>query len=788
MKCEIKRVVPYLLFFLCLGIYTADMINSLTKFAAAFILMLAACFLCAFLTKRLFTSFFPLMFLAGIFLFKAALTDPFADALVSNAVNNRKEVCVNGVITDFSPRGEDFIYKIKAENINFTDGTKTEEPYGIRLITKQKFSCGDKVSVISRIYAHNGKFNPSDFDNRLYLRIHGYDYSIYIDKPDDGKIIVKGKEKSAVYLVRNKMYALRDRVSAVFDANFTERQAGVLKAVAIGDKSGADYDLKQNFRDAGIYHFLAISGLHLSVIAGFLVWLLKKIDKKGAYIFTMLFLALYWIMTGGSVSATRAVLMIFILLVGKLIYRRYDLINAVSLAALILLLFEPLFLFDSGFLYSFAAVYGIALSVGAAEKAGIENKIFMSAAASFGATLFTRIISLVTYYTINLYDIFINLLLIPFMGLIVVYAMIIGFAGLLFNVSLVSKPLGAAVDLLDFTAEKLSGFASLTVGCPTKTVFALIIISALLLVLFLLEPKAKRLCTALFTLVFIIPLSLAEDPEPTVNFLYVGQGDCCVINKGKTAYIYDCGGNALSEMGEDTGTYRIMPFLNYSGINKVGAVFISHTDTDHIKGLFDLLKGGVDIDKIYLAEFAEENNNFNTLMSLAKEKNVPVERLCAGESLELDKMVFTCLYPYENANDNNDNSMVLKWEYGGKSVLLTGDISKKAEKTLPADEINADILKLSHHGSKTSTSVYLVKNASPTYAVASAGYNNYLGHPSLETVERMRKYGVVLYKTYDGTVSFMYKDGNFTVYRYENLEYNSIVRSLKKDQKLNIEN
>ena len=773
----VKRPMPYLLIFLCIGIYAANAANSLQRLAVLSAAVLIACLFCAFFTDRIYTALFPLMVFAGIFLFKAFLGDPMTDVLIDRAAAARESAAVSGVVTDLSPKDGKTAYKIKTDLIALEDGTKITSPCGVRLITPQKLSCGERVVIISRIYMHYGKFNPSDFDNRLYLRTQGISYSMYTDSGADIRRV--GRENSPIYAARNLMYGVRCKVSGVFDKNFTPAQAGLLKAVTTGDRSGLDYDIKQNFKGSGIYHFLAISGLHLSAAAAFIMLLLGRADKRAACVITAVLLGLYWIMTGAGVAVTRAVLMIYILLAGRVIYRRYDLINAASLAALILLVCDPLYLFDTGFLYSFGAVFGIALVVPHVTKRfskGVVGYIACAAAVSFGATLFTRVITLARFYTVNKYDILINVALMPLMIVIVIGAAVYGFAGLIFDVGPAARPLGFMADMLLAVTDRLGRVCVVPVGCPSKTALGLILAGLLVFVLFLLRPCAKRLALSVLLLFSAVPMLLTYNKEPVLNFLYVGQGDCCVINKGRRANIIDCGGSALSDIGADTGTYRIMPFLDYSGVRSVGAVFVSHMDTDHVKGLFDLMKGGTDIDRIYISAYADENENHALLLDMAAERGIPVMRLSAGEKVTLDGMDISCLYPSGHISDKNDNSMVLKWEYGGKSALFTGDISKKAEKTLPKEVLDTDILKLAHHGSRTSTSVYLVKNASPEFAVASAGLNNTFGHPSKEIVARMRKYGVKLYKTYDEMTAFVYKDGNFTVYRYENLEYNSIVR------------
>ena len=758
-----KRVLPYVLFFYCIGILLAGRTQNI---ALAVLGIAAASFLCVLVTKRAFCALFPVMVLFGMLAVYLHDTDKSLDFVLDNIAANKQDVTADCVVVSSSPREGGFVYVLKTSGITAEDGTEITAPYGIRLLSPNKYFCGDELRITSRLYAHNGKFNPSDFDSKLYLKIRGCDYSFYIDEPEDAFIEITGRSKGSYFMLKNLMYAVRDRVSAVFDNNFAADKAAVLKAVTTGDKSGLDGDISEDFRNAGIYHFLAISGLHLSVLAGFMLFALGKVNRKAAYGITMLFLALYWVMTGGSVSVTRAVLMIYILIFGRIIGKSYDLINSISLAALILLITNPLFIYDTGFLYSFGAVFGISLSVGAAAKAKKHKGLITALAASFGASLFSRIITLLSFYTVNPLEIFTNLLLMPFMAVIIVYAFVIGFAGLAIpHIGLLAKPLELFVGLLMYITRLLAGVSAINVGFPTPAVLCLVIVSALLIVLFLLKPSKRRLMYVLVCLPLIFAASkLTEDKSVNINFLYVGQGDSCVITKDKTAYIIDCGGNPLSDIGKDTGKYRIMPFLEYCGVKKVAAVFISHTDTDHIKGLFDML-GNVDIGEIYISDMADKNENYNTLMQYSQKYAVPVKTLKTGDKPTFGDISFEVLYPFEqNEDKNNDNSMVLRFEHGENSVLFTGDISKKAEKQLLESNIDTDVLKLAHHGSKNSNCDEFIEAVSPRLAVAFAGKNNQFHHPSRETLQRLNEHNVPVYATFDGMVKLKSNGNEIDIY------------------------
>ena len=204
---------------------------------------------CAIGAKRSIAAFFPIMMLVGCILSYSADTDPFYDLLLDNAAEDRSAVSAEGTIGSIAIGQSGFVYKISSENITLESGEATTFPYGLRLITPLEFHAGDRIKIIGRIYSHKSKFNPSDFDSKLYLKIHGYDYSFYCDDENDKyEISVISHSNSPLYAVKNKMYALRSKVNGIFDKYFDKRQSGILRSIITGDRSGIDPE------DSDIFH------------------------------------------------------------------------------------------------------------------------------------------------------------------------------------------------------------------------------------------------------------------------------------------------------------------------------------------------------------------------------------------------------------------------------------------------------------------------------------------------------------------------------------------------------
>ena len=244
----------------------------------------------------------------------------------------------------------------------------------------------------------------------------------------------------------------------------------------------------------------------------------------------------------------------------------------------------------------------------------------------------------------------------------------------------------------------------------------------------------------------------------------MGQGDCAVLQEesGRTVVI-DCGSS--DEKG--VGTYRLLPYLKYMGVQKVDAVFVSHADEDHISGIRELLEQ-TELPVEHLVCYAEAGEKMEPLLCLAEEREVPVLGMAAGNSLHIGQMQMTCLAPSmgDISSDENNRSLVLLEEQESVRMLFTGDMGEEEEGRLLEQiyPLTAQILKVGHHGSATSTSVPFLQEVSPGLAVISCGENNRYGHPAPETVERLMEADVRIYKTPEnGAVILQIKRGKIRV-------------------------
>lgn len=670
-----------------------------------------------------------------------------------------------------------------------------EEEEGSRAAT----GIGRRLTVTGRIGLFSGASNPGEFDYQAYLSSERILFGIW-----DTRVI--SAEGSANPLMEG-LARIRGYGGKILAHFLPEADAGVFKAMLLGDRTGISEEDSILFRQSGTAHILAISGLHISLI-GMGVYSLLRVLHTPVCIgrpVCCLFVLCYGLMTGMSGSAVRAVSMFMIRQNGERVGRSYDVLTALSMTAAVLLTFRPLSVYQSGFWLSFLAILGIACLKPALEQIfgkgrnGFFRKCRSAFYAGFAVTLTTLPVILYSYYEYSPYALFINLLVLPAVGIAAVCGGGVLILGMLpGNVAAIPAAVCRGVLVVLRTVLrgvlKLPG-ALIIFGRPA---IWQIMVYGVFLLLFLIyasyvsrriEFKKKNmkrkvlgiLCLALtLTMLLIRPYT-----GLTITVLDVGQGDgICIELGGGRAVLIDGGSSDQSKLAH----YRLIPYLKSRGIHTVEAVFLTHLDRDHISGILELLAEpeGIAVERIGMSAGVVRDEAWQELIKAAGEAGAEIFYLQSGDICSLGVASLICLYPdVEQAEggamfetealpdtaDRNAASMILLLSYGNFDALFTGDADETGEwealLRIP-EGITCEFLKIAHHGSASSSGEAFLEKLKPQFAVISCGLNNPYGHPSQQTLKRLACLKIPWITTAEhGAVSIWTDGEHYKVYSYK---------------------
>lgn len=669
---------------------------------------------------------------------------------------------------------------------------------------------GSTIAVEGEVSYFDKARNPGEFDAQEYYQILGVDFGLY-----KARIRAEGGKYSAYHEL---LYRLRCHFEGIFDRVLAPGEASIMKAVLLGNKSGLDAQSKQLFQKSGIAHILAISGLHITLLGMGLYQLLRRtwIPQPVCAVGSIGLMIAYGDMAGMSSSAHRAVVMFGMQLAAQMLRRTYDMLTALALAAMLILLEQPLYLYHAGFLLSFGAVLGVGClsevvcPVRCGRKRFMTDKITQSLCGSLSIFLVHFPIMLCVYYEFPIYSFLLNLVVIPAMSFLMAAGLLclgVGSLPVVFGFG-VAKLMGFVCHIILSAFERLCvmslklPFANWIVGRPED--WKICVFGVIVLFLYASHHYGKylskgeacekrginvglplpiKLMTVLAAVIFV-----SDSPADgvSVTFLDVGQGDCIWIESAKGEHFLVDGGSASEGK---IGTYTIVPYLKYNGAAKLDAVFLTHLDSDHISGVMELLEGGSDaksagtedkmeigIRRICISEAVIEDAAYEKLAALCDARQIPIYRLKAGDRIEARGLMFEVLHPQEDYGTDSRNvySLVMKLETeDGVTALLTGDVEADGERAAAerlrgtSDFAGIDIYKAAHHGSRYSNTEELISLARPGLAVISCGKDNSYGHPHEETMEKLKDIGSDIRITKDtGAIMIRIKNGKYKVENY----------------------
>jgi competence protein ComEC len=587
------------------------------------------------------------------------------------------------------------------------------------------------------------------------------------------------------------MERLRDRIRDFLGREANPLTAGIFKALVLGEQGDIPEEVKEQFVTTGIAHLLAISGDQFGIVAllsfSLLIWILNRSEillltldvKKWAAALTIPCVVLYAFIAGGGISVIRAAIMVITFLFSILLNRERNLLHTLALAAFLILLFSPPSLFDVSFQLSFLAVLsilylvprilqefkqeGISLLFRTSWKKNIFKYIVLSLLVTGVAILGTAPFVALHFNRFSPIGFFTNLFIIPWVGFLIVplslIASLLSFFSYSFATLLIhTNDLITLILLQVVTFFASVPYASFFLSTPTILEITLFYLLFFLVVHLRKRKKIQYIFVGLF-IVFAMDLvfwNLKDlfEKDLRLTFIDVGHGDSILIEfpAGKRMLI---DGGGLYEDRFDIGKNIIAPLLWKKKIRRIDILVLTHPDPDHLKGL-NFIASQFSIGQFWDNGTQTDSEPYLRLKKTLEEKKIkalsfneesPPQIINGVEISVLNPPVLN--RKDQNLRDLNNSSLVMKLRFKKVSVLLTGDIGKEAEGRIlrQGHPLKADILKIPHHGSSSSSSPLFLERIKPTYAILSVGERNIGRLPHPEVLKRYGQLGSRVLRT-----------------------------------------
>lgn len=593
---------------------------------------------------------------------------------------------------------------------------------------KDNYSFGDKIYIEGEISVPNNNTIPNNFNYKDYL-YHKYIY--YIIKIDKIKMISKNDN---IFLnIKNSIYKRIDKI----------KYNNYLYAFILGKSYYIDSEVLNNYKINGITHLFALSGLHVSMFSSIILFILKKIklNEKLSYFITSLFLIFFAFIASFTPSIVRSVLFFILSSINNVYYLYIKPKYLLYIVFSILIFINPFYIYDTGFILSFCISFFILLFN---EKNKINNNLLSILVISILSTLSSLPIIINMSYEINILGFINNLFFIPYVTYIVFPLSII-----VVFISKLSFILNFLIIIMEYISKVSSNILNVKLIFPKTSLF-LIIIYYVLLILIVKKINLKK--------IFIIYLSFLYfrcdfDKNNYVYFIDVGQGDSAlIVTKNNKSVLIDTGGKVGSNYSLMKS--NVIPFFKSIGIRKLDYLFITHGDYDH---------AGYGIDLVNNFNVKNRFTNKGKYNLLEKKLNI---KSFNNSYIKIDNVEIYSLNSKHYNNENSD-SLVLLVIIDNYKLLFMGDASINTEKDIMNNYDIGDvfILKVGHHGSKTSSSEEFINSVNPKYSIISVGKNNKFGHPNKEVLDNLSNSKI--YRTdIDGSIMFKIKKDKLRIETY----------------------
>lgn len=617
----------------------------------------------------------------------------------------------------------EFIGIVDKININDEKTTitlKAKEKLLVNCYDVLDIKIGDKIKVIGNLEEPSSNSNFNLFNYKKYLVSNKINY------------IASASKIEKISSSDNIFYILKNRIMERVGNNI------YLKAFLLGDNSALDGKIKKSYQLNGISHLFAVSGMHVSFLSSILLVILNKLTKKYSKFILFLFLLFYAFLVNFSPSIMRAVLFLIVLSVKSKFNLNISTFNLFLIFTCLFLIYNPYYIYHLGFIYSFTISGFLILFNKKISDKNYFKSLFKISLIAFLAGL---PITIYNNFEINLLSPALNLLFVPFVSII-----IFPFSFIVFIFPFFNNVYLFLINILENFSLYFSNINLLNITLAKPTMF-IIILYYLLIILII---NDKRFMILLVVIILIHSNVRIFNKDFIVTVLDIGQGDSILLelphNSG--TILIDTGGN----FGENNylSTNIIIPYLKSVGIKKLDYLIVTHGDYDHMGEAINLVNN-FKVEKV-IFNCGEFNELEQKLIKVLDKKKISYYSCIKELNIDNNKLYFLNNKIYDN---ENDNSNVIYTELNNYKFLFMGDASIEIEEDL-MEKYNLqdiDVLKVGHHGSKTSSSEEFIDNITPKYSIISVGKNNRYGHPNKEVLNNLQDSKV--YRTdQDGSIMF----------------------------------
>ena len=596
---------------------------------------------------------------------------------------------------------------------------------------KNNFHLGETITINGEFQTIRKNTTPNTWNYQEYYYQRNIFYQVNITSYQ----LIK-KNKSPYYYTKEKLYQ-----------HF--RNNPYLLTFLLGDKTYINNDVKRSYQENGISHLFAISGMHITLLSTLLEKYLKKkkIKEKNRFYIISTILFFYLLIVGLSPSILRGVFFYYLFSWNKIYYFYIKPENLWIISISLALLINPYFVKDTGFLYSYSISYGL---IKMRNQLTSNNYLLSLLKVSLLSFIVSIPISLYFFFQINLLSIIYNLVFVPLISIIVFpFSILVGLI----------TPLLPIYAFLTKGIENLSLFLeNIHIGILVfKKMNIIIYLSYSFLIILFLHNKNKKIIIILLLFLIIHKIIPNLDCTNWIEILDVDQGDSTILYLSNQTILLDTGGKRQNPNRITNNI--IIPFLKSKGLNSIQTLIISHGDFDHMGEAINLVNN-FKVEKV-IFNCGPYNDLEKDLIKVLDKKKIKYYSCIKELNIDNDKLYFLQTNEYDN---ENDNSNVIYTELNGYRFMFMGDAGVDKEKDI-LDKYNIndiDVLKVGHHGSKTSSGKEFINEINPKYSIISVGKNNRYGHPNKEVLENL-KISKIYRTDEDGSIMFKIRDNKLQV-------------------------